>query len=127
MNSKTNNPASAGRMPALVVPLPCPFCGGKGRTTGMPKREHDHMAFMVVECVSCGACGPVTAGCNLDRVIGKWNDRDQSMMKKCGWRGMAGGEGCIRPHGHEGGHGFSDGSGFRHNADVMARPDKTPN
>ena len=38
------------------------------------------------------------------------------LPKRCGWRGMGGGEGCVRPHGHDGGHGFSDGSGFLHNA-----------
>ena len=38
------------------------------------------------------------------------------LPKRCGWRGMSGGEGCVRPHGHEGGHGFSDGSGYGHNS-----------
>jgi hypothetical protein len=33
------------------------------------------------------------------------------LPKRCGWRGMGGGEGCVQPHGHDGGHGFSDGSG----------------
>ena len=35
----------------------------------------------------------------------------------CGWRGMAGGQGCILPLGHTGGHGFQDGSGSLHNAE----------
>jgi hypothetical protein len=38
------------------------------------------------------------------------------LPKRCGWRGMGGSEGCVLPLGHEGGHGFSDGSGFRHNS-----------
>jgi hypothetical protein len=29
----------------------------------------------------------------------------------CGWRGFAGGGGCVRSKGHDGGHGFADGSG----------------
>jgi ribosome modulation factor len=45
--------------------------------------------------------------------------------RPCGWRGMAGGEGCVRPHGHDGGHGFSDGSGFRQNAEVT-HPETKP-
>ena len=36
-------------------------------------------------------------------------------LPRCGWRGMGGGEGCVRPRGHDGGHGFSDGSGFINN------------
>jgi len=36
------------------------------------------------------------------------------LPKRCGWRGMGGGGGCIRPHGHDGAHGFSDGSGFQY-------------
>lgn len=31
--------------------------------------------------------------------------------KACGWRGMAGGKGCVLPDGHSGPHLFSDGSG----------------
>lgn len=29
----------------------------------------------------------------------------------CGWRGFAGGGGCVRRTGHDGRHGFADGSG----------------
>ena len=36
-------------------------------------------------------------------------------LPRCDWRGMGGGEGCVRPRGHDGGHGFSDGSGFINN------------
>ena len=55
-----------------------------------------------------------------------WNERPKRERPRiskrsliCGWRGMAGGDGCIRPLGHEGGHGFSDGSGSQHNADAQ--------
>lgn len=54
---------------------PCPFCGGRGRAKGLPKREHDTLAFMAVECQSCGAMGPVSSGCSTEKVGGKWNER----------------------------------------------------
>ena len=38
-----------------------------------------------------------------------------SPPKRCGWRGMGGGEGCVLPLGHSGSHVFSDGSGSHHN------------
>ena len=44
----------------------------------------------------------------------------------CGWRGMAGGQGCILPLGHTGGHGFKDGSGSLHNVRAMARRGEAP-
>jgi len=39
-------------------------------------------------------------------------------IRLCGWRGMAGGDGCILPLGHDGGHGFRDGSGYLPNVKV---------
>lgn len=44
MKTKKEQPASAGRMPRLVVHLPCPFCGFE--EPAAPR------------CPNCGACGP---------------------------------------------------------------------
>lgn len=75
---ETSSQQKAGRgcQERLVEPLHCPFCGSDaGRVKGLPKREHDRMAFMAVECQSCGAWGPVSAGVDSQKAIRKWNDQ----------------------------------------------------
>ena len=46
-------------------------------------------------------------GTNMDLL----DKRRKQSHCACGWRGMAGGEGCILPAHHEGPHKFRDGSG----------------
>jgi hypothetical protein len=60
----------------------------------------------------------VARGINLGRSTSEQDTESSSEMERCGWRGMAVVEkfpdaGCVRLAGHEGGHGFSDGSGER--------------
>jgi len=104
--------------PRLVVPLTCPFCGSDAEI------DHDEMEHRAglkasVQCLNltCRAFGP--DGDNATGAVEKWNSRHRVQISKrqllCGWRGMAGGAGCVLPLGHSDGHGFSDGSGSRHN------------
>ena len=75
-STPTNQKTGRGCQERLVEPLHCPFCGSNAvRVKGMPKREHDRMAFMAVECQSCGAWGPVSAGVDSQKAIRKWNDQ----------------------------------------------------
>lgn len=43
------------------------------------------------------------------------------IQRKCGWRGMAGGEGCLLYDGHDGPHQFRDGSRSRQNVEESDR------
>lgn len=110
--------------PRLVVLLPCPFCDGGGSKPYVALYDEDapnrRPWGFVVRCPHCESQGPRYAT-SEDAEEG-WNERpkrERPRLSKrsliCGWRGMAGSDGCIRPLGHEGGHGFSDGSGFQHN------------
>jgi hypothetical protein len=98
--------------PRIVMPLPCPFCG---EVAELKRYQHDHAR------VYYGCSMPRCAYTYADEAdaLAAWNRREKPKRQLiCGWRGMAGGEGCILPLGHSGGHGFSDGSGSGHNANV---------
>jgi len=106
---------------AVMNPTPtcmkCPFCGSDANI------DHDEMEQRAgikasVQCLNlkCRAFGP--DGDSASEAVEKWNSRQRVPISKrqllCGWRGMAGGTGCVLPLGHSGGHGFSDGSGSGH-------------
>lgn len=57
-----------------------------------------------------------TTMCRIAEAHRRLRESDtQRCLTKCGWRGMAGGNGGVLPLGQEGGHRFSDGSGSLHN------------
>lgn len=98
-------------------PDPCPFCGAESEV------DHDDLEKSIglkatVQCtnLACRAFGP--DGKDEAEAVEKWNKRlTPKRQLLCGWIGMAGGEGCIRPLGHEGAHGFRDGSGCQSEID----------
>ena len=99
--------------PRLVMPLPCPFCGADGTYP----EDMEPIGELYLQCSDdkCRTFGP--SGKTWEEAGQRWNTRRAPKRQLlCGWRGMAGGDGCILPLGHEGGHGFSDGSGSGHNA-----------
>lgn len=112
--------------PRLVMPLHCPFCGNDEAFCAHTKMEIKAGIKAHVTCgdPACRAFGP--DGPSEESAIAKWNRRPAPKRQLlCGWRGMAGGKGCILPLGHEGGHGFSDGSGSGHNAESI-HPETKP-
>jgi hypothetical protein len=116
--SKEIETKSPVEQPRLVVLLHCPFCDDATAKPYVALYDEDapnrRPWGFVVRCPHCEAQGPRFGTC--EDAEEAWNTRPKPKRQLlCGWRGMAGGDGCIRPLGHEGGHGFSDGSGFQHN------------
>ena len=104
----------------------CPFCGGDPKLIRVGN-DHTRKRSVRIECSTFGCTVKMTVGAIryshdwCENVIReKWNRRQPVPVSTrhvlCGWRGMAGGQGCILPLGHTGGHGFKDGSGSLHNA-----------
>ena len=102
--------------PRLVMPLPCPFCGSAA-VLDYDDEDRNLAIKPFYKCSDAEKCrvfGP--DGATESEALERWNHRPTPKRQLlCGWRGMAGGDGCILPLGHEGGHAFSDGSGSGHN------------
>jgi Lar family restriction alleviation protein len=75
MNTKTNNAAGEGRVPRLVVPLPCPFCGS---AAVLDYDDEDRKLaikpfYKCSDSEKCGVFGP--DGATEAEALDRWNQR----------------------------------------------------